>query len=141
MLVVSMVNIFSLPYFILTWLTYFNRLVAVTRAQALLIVIGNPHFLSLDPLWREFLNYVHLKRGWRGVKMSWDPNAPVDGAAEYADATRRRAEADVADRLARLRAMIMTRNADEDGGEYLSDDGDSDYDGHPDRPGILREDE
>ncbi|OCH84002.1 hypothetical protein OBBRIDRAFT_840039 [Obba rivulosa] len=34
--------------------------VAVTRAKALLVVIGDPSVLSLDPLWRSFLNYVHV---------------------------------------------------------------------------------
>lgn len=40
--------------------------------------------LSLDPLWRRFLNYVHSKGGWRGKKIDWDPNdcATVDGFDE-----------------------------------------------------------
>jgi len=37
--------------------------VALTRAQALLIVVGNPIVLSLDPLWRQFLNYIHVRGG------------------------------------------------------------------------------
>lgn len=31
--------------------------VAITRAIALLIVIGNPDILQCDPHWREFLQY------------------------------------------------------------------------------------
>ncbi|KAH9948068.1 P-loop containing nucleoside triphosphate hydrolase protein [Amylocystis lapponica] len=51
--------------------------VAMTRAQALLIVVGDPSVLSIDPLWRSFLNYVHLNGGWRGDPITWDPRAPV----------------------------------------------------------------
>ncbi|KAH9948070.1 P-loop containing nucleoside triphosphate hydrolase protein, partial [Amylocystis lapponica] len=56
--------------------------VAMTRAQALLVVVGDPLVLSIDPIWRLFLNYVHLNGGWRGDPISWDPpHAPVqDGA-------------------------------------------------------------
>ncbi|OSX63564.1 hypothetical protein POSPLADRAFT_1045879 [Postia placenta MAD-698-R-SB12] len=50
--------------------------VAITRAKALLIVIGDPLVLSIDPLWRKFLNYVALNNGWRGIPISWDPHAP-----------------------------------------------------------------
>jgi helicase MOV-10 len=46
--------------------------VAMTRAQALLIVIGDPVVLSLDPMWREFLNFVHDGGGWRGAPRDWD---------------------------------------------------------------------
>ena len=41
--------------------------VAITRAQALLIVIGDPTVLAMDPLWRSFLNFVHNNGGWEGV--------------------------------------------------------------------------
>ncbi|KIL59259.1 hypothetical protein M378DRAFT_169528 [Amanita muscaria Koide BX008] len=33
-------------------------LVVMTSAQVLLIVVGNPAILSLDPLWRSDLNYL-----------------------------------------------------------------------------------
>ncbi|KAJ8688713.1 hypothetical protein PTI98_013472 [Pleurotus ostreatus] len=51
--------------------------VAVTRAQALLIVVGDPGVLSLDPLWHAFMNYVYLNGGWRGPEPSWDPRDPT----------------------------------------------------------------
>jgi helicase MOV-10 len=53
-------------------------LVAITRAQAMLIVIGNPRILGLDPVWRAFLNYVHGCGGWRGEPIGWDPVNPVN---------------------------------------------------------------
>lgn len=53
--------------------------VAITRAQALLIIIGDPRVLSLDSLWRSFLNYVYNKGGWTGTpKPDWDTTGDVD---------------------------------------------------------------
>lgn len=42
--------------------------VAITRARSLLVVIGDPALLSLDPVWNEFLHYVRGGGGWRGVE-------------------------------------------------------------------------
>ena len=52
--------------------------VAITRAQAMLIVIGNPHTLGLDPIWRGFLNYVRSCGGCKGEPISWDPVSPEE---------------------------------------------------------------
>ena len=52
--------------------------VSVTRAKALLIIIGDPNVLALDPLWSSFLHYIHANGGWRGSP-SWDEVAPQDG--------------------------------------------------------------
>jgi helicase MOV-10 len=46
-------------------------LVAITRAQALLIVIGDPEVLGEDKLWRTFLNYIKSRKGWTGKMHSW----------------------------------------------------------------------
>ncbi|OBZ77616.1 putative helicase MOV-10 [Grifola frondosa] len=48
------------------------NLVTVTRAKALLIVVGNPLVLALDPLWRSFLNYIYDNGGWKGEAPTWD---------------------------------------------------------------------
>lgn len=54
--------------------------VAVTRAQALLIIVGDPMVLSLDPLWRSFLSYIYNNGGWIGTpKPDWDTNAEING--------------------------------------------------------------
>ena len=45
--------------------------VAITRAQALLIVIGDPEVLGKDELWRTFLNYIKSRNGWTGKMHSW----------------------------------------------------------------------
>ncbi|TFY69329.1 hypothetical protein EVG20_g3185 [Dentipellis fragilis] len=47
--------------------------VALTRAQAMLIVIGDPTVLGQDLLWRTFLNYVHKRGGRMGERYDWDP--------------------------------------------------------------------
>lgn len=69
--------------------------VAVTRAQALLIVIGDASVLSIDPLWRGFMNYVYHHHGWRGDPPAWDVNAPVLEDADYAKEIREAAAADM----------------------------------------------
>ena len=58
---------------------------AITRAQALLIIVGDPAVLSLDPLWRLFMNYVFRNGGWRGAPPRWDTNAEVDDAGRYGE--------------------------------------------------------
>ncbi|KAI0253343.1 AAA domain-containing protein [Lactifluus subvellereus] len=47
--------------------------VAITRAQALLIVIGDPEVLGQDALWRTFLNYIILGGGQAGKGPHWNP--------------------------------------------------------------------
>lgn len=43
--------------------------VAVTRAKALLIVVGNPNMLSSDPYWNALLQHCVDNGGYRGVKI------------------------------------------------------------------------
>lgn len=42
--------------------------VAVTRAKALLIIIGNPDILQCDPHWRELINYCQKHKSYYGYK-------------------------------------------------------------------------
>ncbi|KAI0290989.1 P-loop containing nucleoside triphosphate hydrolase protein [Russula brevipes] len=51
--------------------------VAITRAQALLIVIGDPELLGKDERWRTFLNYIKSRNGWTGKMHSWKPEEVV----------------------------------------------------------------
>jgi hypothetical protein len=51
--------------------------VAITRAQALLIVIGDPEVLGKDKLWRLFLNFIESRKGWTGKVHSWKPDEAV----------------------------------------------------------------
>uniref|UniRef100_A0A671KB94 RNA helicase n=1 Tax=Sinocyclocheilus anshuiensis TaxID=1608454 RepID=A0A671KB94_9TELE len=60
--------------------------VAMTRAKALLIVVGNPVILSKDPTWQRFIRYCELEQGYTGF--------------DYKDAE---GEEDVVSRLASLK--------------------------------------
>jgi helicase MOV-10 len=44
--------------------------VAVTRAKALLIVVGNPHILKLDPCWRRLLEWCKDNNSCIGTSFS-----------------------------------------------------------------------
>ncbi|KIY67230.1 P-loop containing nucleoside triphosphate hydrolase protein [Cylindrobasidium torrendii FP15055 ss-10] len=85
--------------------------VAVTRAQAMLIVVGNPDVLALDPLWRGFMTYVFTNGGWTGKQPTWDTKAPQD--ADVASQAMGEAE----EELKRMRALILSSGyeAEEDG--------------------------
>jgi len=52
--------------------------VAVTRAKALLIVVGDPAILSLDPLWRKFLALIYINGGWTGDEIPWDVDDDIE---------------------------------------------------------------
>ncbi|KAJ7669407.1 P-loop containing nucleoside triphosphate hydrolase protein [Mycena polygramma] len=89
--------------------------VAVTRAQALLIVVGDPDVLALDPLWRAFLNYVYLGGGWTGGNIAWDPAQPVDEAGGYDRTVRDAAQQDMNAFTRRMEEMTIAGvEADDD---------------------------
>lgn len=44
--------------------------VAITRARALLIIIGNPYLLNEDPYWRTVLNYCKERDAYTGCSIS-----------------------------------------------------------------------
>lgn len=96
--------------------------VAVTRAQALLIIIGDPQVLSLDPLWRAFLNYVYKNNGWTGQPITWDSHASVEQGG-YDRAIREAAEVDMNDFARRMEALTLA-----------GVDGTGDDEGNVDRP-------
>ena len=56
--------------------------VAITRAKALLIVVGNPHALAADAHWRALLQFALSRGTYKGVPFSLDEPAP---AAEQHD--------------------------------------------------------
>ncbi|KAJ2936529.1 hypothetical protein H1R20_g564, partial [Candolleomyces eurysporus] len=114
--------------------------VAVTRAKALLIVIGNPHVLSLDPLWRSFLNYIYLEGGWVGPEIPWDPQAPVDPQGRYDDGVRSAAEADMNEYTRRMEEFVGTASGEQEDGEGNDEEGDDEEDGDDDEDGDEDED-
>ncbi|KAG8895100.1 hypothetical protein FRB99_000766 [Tulasnella sp. 403] len=46
--------------------------VALTRAKALMIIVGNPHILGIDPLWKKFLTFVYRQGGFKGLGPNWN---------------------------------------------------------------------
>jgi helicase MOV-10 len=82
-------------------------IVAVTRAQALLIVIGDPSVLSLDPLWRSFLNYIYINGGWTGPSITWDPHTPVEEAGGYDRRVRETAQGDMNEFTRRMEELTL----------------------------------
>ncbi|XP_033943961.1 putative helicase mov-10-B.1 isoform X1 [Pseudochaenichthys georgianus] len=44
--------------------------VALTRAQALLIVVGDPRVLKTEPIWNKFIHYCSEEGGYRGITVS-----------------------------------------------------------------------
>ena len=59
------------------------------------MIVGDPNVLSIDPLWRGFMNYIHAHGGWRGPPPSWDVTAPVKTEGDYAEEIREAAAADM----------------------------------------------
>ncbi|KZT68330.1 RNA helicase [Daedalea quercina L-15889] len=102
--------------------------VAVTRAQALLIVVGDPTVLSLDPLWRSFLNYVHGKGGWKGPPPSWDTSTAVDNTGSYDQCVKSSALADMNEFARRMELLTMNGIASDGAAE------DDELDVNIDRP-------
>ena len=91
--------------------------------------------LSLDHVWRGFLNYVHERGGWLGKKIDWDHTEPVSQTAEYGSERQRREDNELEETIARLNAMIVSKPGD-DGFEL--DFEDEEGAGAFERP-ILRE--
>ncbi|KAJ3555412.1 hypothetical protein NM688_g2589 [Phlebia brevispora] len=88
--------------------------VAVTRAKSLLIIVGDPTVLSLDPLWRSFLNYIYTNGGWKGEAPNWDTDAPVHEDAKYDEEVRELGLADMNRLARRLESVTLEEAADSD---------------------------
>ncbi|KAL5498587.1 hypothetical protein ACEPAH_1941 [Sanghuangporus vaninii] len=97
--------------------------VAVTRAQALLVIVGDPFVLSLDPLWREFINHVDLKGGYTGVDLDWDTSEPVDHSARLDEARRTEGLAELEELIRRMSELdLCNDDVIEDAGAFREDD-------------------
>ena len=74
----------------------------MTHVKALLNVVSDAAILSVDPLWRGFMNYIHANCGWGSDAPTWDISTPVDANADYADELREAIDADINAVMARL---------------------------------------
>ncbi len=88
--------------------------VAITRAKALLIVVGDARVLSLDPIWRKFLSYAHSNKGWEGPDPEWD-TSDADGDAGYDAEEEAKREMD--ELVERFGLALSTEDAEEAIGE------------------------
>lgn len=71
--------------------------------------MGDPTVLSLDPLWRAFLNYVHRNNGCTGSPITWDPTEPVDQAGGYDRQIRQAAQIDMNDFSRKMEALTLAQ--------------------------------
>ncbi|KAG9024568.1 hypothetical protein FRB95_011351 [Tulasnella sp. JGI-2019a] len=82
--------------------------VAITRPKGLLIIVGDPLVLGLDPLWRKLLNYIHLNGGWTGRAPDWDTAAVVDNDPDTLVTEREnRRDADMEELTRRLMDVVV----------------------------------
>jgi helicase MOV-10 len=97
----------------------------MTRAQALLIVVGDPAVLGLDPLWRSWLNFVFTRGGWTGSSgPSWDPEAEVREAGGYDREVQELGLEEMRALTARMEALSVGRTVvveDDNAGAYEVD--------------------
>lgn len=93
--------------------------VAVTRAKALLIVVGDPAILSLDPLWRRFLTLIYRNGGWTGEEIPWDVEDDIEDD-QLEEATR----IGILDNMQQLAERVEALTLD--AAFVESDDGDDD---------------
>lgn len=70
-------------------------------------MVGDPTVLSLDPLWRSFLNYIHKNNGWTGVPISWNSDEVVRDAGGYDAEYRDLGLADMNNFTRRMEAMTL----------------------------------
>nr|XP_061802711.1 putative helicase mov-10-B.2 [Nerophis lumbriciformis] len=73
--------------------------VAMTRAQALLIVVGNPTVLSTEDSWKRFIIYCQKAGAYLGYKPVEDDEAVVDRYSSLYQRMRAQAEGEQHDRL------------------------------------------
>jgi helicase MOV-10 len=92
----------------------------MTRAQALLIIIGEPAVLSLEPLWRAFLNYIHRSGGWTGKRIDWDDDD--DEAINFLEQRQSKAKNQMDDLVSRLQDLVLEdRESDSEDGDDVHD--------------------
>ena len=87
-----------------------------------LIIVGNPMILSLDPLWRALINYIHVNGGYKGPRLDWDTRAPVNFVDEgiYARSRTQQAASRMDNLERRIRGVVMASAGNEE--EFLEEE-------------------
>ena len=100
----------------------------------MLIIIGDPVVLSLDPLWKSFINYIHLNGGYKGKKINWDPVQPVNRDSKFDEERRKSGMSELDELIRRTKEMVM--NGSDNSSGLREEDA---FEGNVDKP--WREDE
>ena len=108
--------------------------VAITRARALLIVVGDPNVLCLDGVWREFLAYVKQNGGWRGKEGGLGPDSGSDAGGNPAQSS---AEEEVAELIQRIQSLNFQGATGWTVPNPEGDETDPDDEAYDDRPPML----
>ena len=87
-----------------------------------MIIVGDPRVLSLDPLWRSFLNYVYKNRGWRGPLPNWNTEEEVDLDGGYDKKISQQAQLDMNEFTRRMESLTMDGIDDESTGVDLREE-------------------
>lgn len=70
--------------------------------------------LSIDPLWRSFLNYIYNRGGWTGTpKPDWDTTDDIQGE-DLVKARAARATAEEEDMLKRITEVVEKQDVGDD---------------------------
>lgn len=76
--------------------------------------------LSLDPLWRSFINYIHTNGGYEGPRIDWNPTETVNFEDQGIYAQSRNQEAmsrmDALER--RIRGVVLSSRGPQDEEAY-----------------------
>lgn len=95
----------------------------MTRAQSLLIVIGDPVVLSLDPLWRSFLNYIFNNGSWKGTpRPDWDTNREIDNT-ELIRRRKTEVETEYEEMMQRITNLVDQRAREENLEDIAAEEG------------------
>ena len=54
----------------------------MTRAKALLIIVGNPRILCLDPSWKTLITFIKEHGGYKGSQFNMEDDVEIDDVIE-----------------------------------------------------------
>ena len=65
---------------------------------------------------------MHIRGGWTGKKIDWDPQEPVSTTMDYALERKKIMEAQLEETVMRLRSLIISRHENDGYGIEVEDD-------------------
>jgi len=94
--------------------------VAVTRAKALLIVVGNPVLLESDHNWCYLLRHIYTNGGYTGCKYVHDVNKPLPLAEDHGDRDRSQILNNFQKLLDKSKQILSDLNEAENGSKFAT---------------------